>query len=182
MEVVTIRLQSQYQMPRVCCACGAPAGAGKLMISRSSLWEARFLNLAFPLCDRCALLAQSIGRRRRRVLLTGLGASLLFCAVAFGLGQTFVAVPGGLLDRAIGLLLLLAVLTFLGSWVGRWLASLIGLTAESRATYRRVSGAVRVRRYDPDPFGGGYVTFAFGNRDFADRFQEMNTGVVLEGR
>lgn len=182
METVTIRLRDQFSMPPVCCACGAPRGTASLMISRSSLREARFLNLAFPLCDRCARLSSIVVRRRRMTALAGLGLSLLFCVFAFGLSQVFGVAAGDPLDDLIGVLAVVGFVALAGTLVAQWLVSVVGLAPETRRAHRLVSKAVRVMRYDPDSLGGGYVTFAFGNADFAEQFQRMNTGVVLPGR
>jgi len=115
--------------------------------------------------------------------LIGLGLSVLLCAAALGTFQASEVIPPVIpMDDLLGGLTVLALLALLGTLVAQWLVPVVGVTREVRTAYRRVSRAVNVRRYDPDVLGGGYVTFAFGNREFADRFQEMNGGVVSAGR
>ena len=82
MQVVTIRRQDHYKMPQVCCACGEPAESGRLMASGSSRSSMRFVNLSFPLCDRCAQQAKIVNRRRRIARWVGLGNILLLSIVA----------------------------------------------------------------------------------------------------
>lgn len=180
METVTIRLQDQYVMPQVCCACGAPAGTGKLTTSGFSRGSGRFLNLAFPLCDRCARLSEMVNRRRRASRLVALGVCLFLC-VALGLPQALGAVPGTSVYTLLGSLIVLAPLALVGMLAAQWFASVVGLEREVRDTFRRVSRAVGIERYDTNPLGDGYVTLAFGNEQFADLFQKTNVGVVLPG-
>ena len=181
METVTIRLQDQYVMPNVCCACGAPAGAGKLTTSGFSRGSMRFVNLSFPLCDRCARLSEMVNRRRRNSRLAALGLSLFLCAV-LTIPQAFEVVPGTSVYTFLGSLIILVPLVLLGTLAAQWFASVVGLGHEVRKTFRRVSKAVGIRRYDTNPLGDGYITLAFGNEQFADLFQETNVGVVLPGR
>jgi hypothetical protein len=181
METVTIRLQEQYVMPGVCCACGEPAGTGKLTTSGFSRGSGRVLNLSFPLCDRCALLSEMVNRRRRIGRWMTLGASLFVC-VALGVPQAFEVVPGTSVYTFLGSLIVLVPLALLGMLAAQSLASVVGLEHEVRETFRRVSKAVGIKRYDTDPLGGGYVTLAFDNEQFADLFQQRNVGIVLPGR
>jgi hypothetical protein len=180
METVTIRLQDQYVMPEVCCACGAPAGTGKLTTSGFSRGSGRFLNLTFPLCDRCARLSEMVNRRRRTSRWVALGVSLFLC-VALGLPQTLEAVPGTSVYTFLESLIVLAPLALVGMLAAQSFASVVGLEREVRDTFRRVSRAVGIEHYDTDPLGDGYVTLAFGNEQFADLFQKINVGVVLPG-
>jgi len=179
METVTIRLQDQYAMPSVCCACGAPAGAGRLVKSGSSWSQGKVLNLSFPLCDRCALLSKTLNRRRRVSCLAGLALSLLLCTATFAISWAFE--PGDQLDAVLGSLIVLTPLALVGTLIAQWLVTVVGVDRAAGRTYRRVLRAVKVRRYDPDMFGGGYITLTFANDHFADLFREMNVGVVMPG-
>lgn len=180
-EIVTIRLQEHYAMPPVCCACGMPAGTAKLTASASSARKGRVLNLAFPLCDPCAATFATVQRRRRISCLGGVALSLLMCLLAFGLSRLLLATPSTFLDTLLGILLVLLPLIVLGTVLAQWLVSVIGLSRQERETYRLVSKGATIRRYDPSDVGVGYITLAFVNEEFADRFQEMNTGVVTSG-
>jgi len=182
MEIVTIRQQDQYVLPKVCCACGAPAESGRLLASGSSRSSARFVNLFFPLCDRCAHLSAIVSRRRRIIRWAGLGLSLLASIAGLGISYVLGAIPDISLFTFLGSLTIFVPLALLGTLIAQWLVSVVGLNREVRETFRRVSKAAKVKRYDADVLGGGYITLAFVNEHFADLFQQMNTGVVLPGR
>jgi hypothetical protein len=182
METVTIRIQDHYAMPPICCACGAPAGSAKLTASASKARSGRILHLAFPLCDPCATTFATVHRRRRVSCLGGLALSLFMCLLAFGLSRLLQTTSSTLLDSLLGVLIILLPLVILGTLLAQWLVSIVGLSREERATYRLASKGATIRRYDPNELGVGYVTLGFANEEFADRFQEMNQGIVTAGR
>lgn len=182
MEVVTIRRQDHYKMPQVCCACGESAESGRLMASGSSRGGMRFVNLSFPLCNRCAQLAKIVNRRRKTARWVGLGIVLFLSIVAVVASLISETISDFSFFTFLGSLVILAPLALLGMWVAQWLASNVSLDREVRLAFKRVSKAIKIRRYDVDMWGEGYITFAFINKHFADLFQEMNTGVVLSGK
>jgi len=80
---------------------------------------------------------------------------------------------------------ILAPLTLLGGFIvgfdwpiGRWIVSL--WPKELRDTYRRVSRAVRIKRYAEGFLRGGHITFIFANEQFANLFKQLNAGAVVE--
>ena len=182
MEIVTIRRQDHYAMPKVCCACGEPAESRRLMASGSSRGGVRFVNLSFPLCNRCAQLAKTVNQRRRTARWIGLGVVLFLVVVAVIASYASEAIPDTSFFTLLGGVIILAPVALLGIWIAQWLASNVGLNREVRRAFRRVLKAVKIRRYDVDMWGEGHITFAFINAHFADLFQEMNTGVVLSGK
>lgn len=169
-------------MPRICCACGEPAGTATLTASGAGRGAARFSKYRFPVCDRCAVLFSTVHRRRRMSCLFGLGLSLVMCIVAAFLAQRVGETAWSALDPLVGVLLALAGITVVAALVVQWLVGVVGLEREAREIYRRVSEAVQVKRYDPGVVDSGYVTLAFVSQEFAQRFEEMNAGVVMPGR
>lgn len=185
MEEVTVRKQDQYAMPRLCCACGAPAGTQTLSATHWPIWGKYIVSLPFPLCDQCALANATVDRRREIGCFGALGLSILLCAAAFGMVSIVEGSPGTLLEWLVGGLVILAPLTLLGGFIvgfdwpiGRWIVSL--RPKELRHTYRRVSRAVRMKRYAAGFIRGGRITFVFGNEQFANLFKQMNAGAVLD--
>jgi len=181
-EVITIRMQDHFTMPRLCCACGAPSGTAKLKASGVSRAEGRFVNLFFPVCDQCATVYHTAGQRRRRIFLVGVALSLVLCVVAFVLSSVVETGPDTFLDSFLGGLMFLAPAVLILTLAAQWLLPIILLGSDARKIYRRVGAAVHVKRYDPDLYQGGYITLAFANEEFADQFQRMNIGVVGPGR
>ncbi len=182
METVTIRHQDQYAMPKVCCACGEPSGSGKLMASGSSGGGSRFVNFSFPLCDRCAQLAKIVNRRRRGARWVGLGVVLVLAIVAVVVSNASETISDVSFFTLLSGLIIIAPFALLGVWIAQWVASNAGLNRDVRRAFKRVSKAVKIKRYDIPTWEKGYITFAFVDEQFADHFQEMNTGVVLPGK
>lgn len=169
-------------MPRICCACGAPAESGRLMTSGYSRSGVGFVNFSFPLCDRCALISKTINRRRSIARWAGLASALLLIIAVFGIASVSGALQALSLFTFLGSLAILAPLALLGILIAQSLVSTVGLTSEVRRTFKRVVKAVKIRAYDADVWGEGYITFAFVNQPFADLFRQMNQGVVLPGK
>jgi len=182
METVTIRRQDHYTMPKVCCACGAPAESGRLMTSGYSKSGVGFVNFSFPLCDRCALLSKTINRRRSTARRAGLASTLLLITAVSGIASVSGALQDVSLFTFLGGLAILAPLALLGILIAQCLVSTVGLTSEVRRTFQRVAKAVKIKAYDADMWGEGYITFAFVNEPFADLFRQMNQGVILPGK
>ncbi len=176
MHVVTIRRQDHYKMPQVCCACGEPAESGRLMASGSSRGSMRFVNLSFPLCDRCAQRAKTVNQRRKVARWVGLGAVLCLSIVAVIVSHVSETISDFSFFDFLSSLVILAPFALLGMWIAQWLASNIGLEREVRLAFSRVSKAIQIKRYDVDMWEEGHITFEFINEHFADLFQEMNTG------
>ena len=182
METVTIRHKDQYAMPKICCACGDPSGSGKLMASGSSRGGSRFFNFSFPLCDRCAQVAKIVNQRRRVARWVGLGVVLVLGIVA-----VIVSAASGMISNVsfftlLSGLIIVAPFALLGMWIAQWLASNTGLDQDVSQVFKRITRAVKVKRYDVTSWDKGYITFTFIDERFADLFQEMNTGVVLSGK
>ena len=182
METVTIRRQDHYTMPRVCCACGAPAESGRLMTSGYSRGGVGFVNLSFPLCDRCALISKTINRRRSIARWAGLVSALVLVIVVSGIASVSGALQDISLFTFLGSIAILVPLALLGILIAQWLVSIVGLTSEVRKTFARVARAVKIKAYDADMWGEGYITFVFVDELFANRFRQMNRGVVLPGK
>ena len=183
METVTIRHQDQYTMPKVCCACGEPVGLGRLLVSGASRGGTQLVNFSFPLCDGCAQLAETVNRRRRTARWVGLGVVLFLSLVVAVVAYASDAVLGFSFFTFLSGLIFLIPAVLLGVGIAQWLASNVSLDRQVSQSFRRVAKAVRVNRFDVDTWGKkGYVTFTFANDQFADLFQEMNTGVVLPGK
>jgi hypothetical protein len=142
----------------------------------------RFVNLSFPLCDRCAQLGKIVNRRRRTARWVGLGIVLFLSVVAIVVSYVSETISDFSFFTFLGSLIILAPLALLGMWVAQWLASNVSLGREPRLAFQRVSKAIKIRQYDVDMWGKGYITFTFINKHFADLFQEMNMGVVLPGK
>jgi len=172
MEVVTVRVRESYVMPRLCCACGAAAGAQTVSasksVSRGRRWES--VTLKFPVCDACARVGasarQAVGRRRAVGFLGGLGLSAPLCLLAL---------PAFEVSPLLGVAAVLA-LAVLGGMIGRWLAW--QWPRRLRDAYRRVCGAVQVTRYQPGFLGAGRASLGFANEEFASLFRQMNADAV----
>lgn len=182
MQVVTIRRQDHYKMPKVCCACGEPAESGRLMASGSSKSSMRFVNFSFPLCDRCAQQAKIVNQRRRCSRRVGLGIILFLSIVAIIGSYGSPMISDFSFFTFLGGLIFLVPLVVIVMWIAQWLASNVSLDREVRSAFQRVSKAIKIRHDDVDMWGKGYITFTFLNERFADLFQKMNTGVVLPGK
>jgi len=183
MKTVTVCIQDRYAMPRLCCACGAPAGTQTLAASASTGSRRIYsVSLSFPLCDRCALANATVKRRRRIGCLVGLGLSILLGAAAFGgvgVMEAFDIAPDPLFSLAVASLVILAPLALLGGLISRWIVS--QWPRELCHTYKPVSRAVRIKRYQVGFISKGRITFAFGNEQFADLFKQMNAGAIVTG-
>lgn len=143
----------------------------------------RWVSIAFPLCDRCAHANAAIERRRKIGCWGSLGLSVFLCIGAIGIGMAFGLdsdIAGTSLDYLVGGLLLLAGFTLFAGLIAQWLVPSIGLALEVREAYKRVSKAVRIKSYKRGFIGRGYITFAFGNDQFADLFKEMNAEAFAE--
>ncbi len=183
METVTIRYQDQYTMPKVCCACGEPVGVGRLLVSGASGGGGRLVNFSFPLCDRCAQLAETVNQRRRTARRIGLGIVLFLSIVAVVVSYASNVISGFTFFTFLSGAIFFIPAALLGMGIAQWLASNVSLDRQVSQSFRRVAKAVKVKRYDTNMWGKkGHITFRFVNDQFADLFQEMNTGVVLPGK
>ncbi len=183
METVTIRHQNQYTMPKLCCSCGEAVGVGRLLVSGASRGGPMLLNFSFPLCDRCAQLAETVNQRRRNARRIGLGIVLFLGIVAIVVSYASGGISGFTFFTFLSGAIIFIPLALLGMGIAQWLASNVNLDRKVSQSFRRVAKAVRVKRFDAAMLGGKeYITFMFVNEQFADLFQEMNTGVVLSGK
>ena len=186
MSVVTVRRQREYGMPTICCACGEPSGHERLTVAGSNFNppRSRFVELRFPLCDRCALTYKTVNRRRNVGLGISLGLSAILCSAAFIIPSSLQASESDRLAFFSEILFLLAVLILVGGLVYRALAARLSYDRQGAdRIYRRVKHAVTVRHVGP-----AYTRFArqqeiislaFRNDEFARLFRRMNLAVVM---
>jgi len=186
MSVVTVRRQREYGMPAICCVCGEPSGDERLTVIGSNFNppRSRFVELHFPLCDRCALTYKTINRRRNIGLGVSLGLSALLCGAAFVIPSSLQASDSDRLAFFSEVLLLLAVLILVGGLVYRALASRLSYDGQDAdRIYRRVRHAVSIRHigsaYLRNPRQQEMISLAFRNDEFARLFRRMNLAVVM---
>lgn len=171
MEIIKVRAQNQYAVPRVCCVCGSAAGPEVLQAEDVSGGRT-IVGLSFPLCPSCSRI-RDIGAKRSRIgCVSGLGASALLCITSFVILQVFEVTPGTTLNGIVGCLFILAAMAFLGTGV---LALIIG----REPSYRKVQKAVQIKGYKRGWTGKDTVTIAFTNDQFAELFRQLNAAVVL---
>ena len=189
MAVVTVRRQREYGMPTICCACGEPSGDERLTVTGSNFNppRSRFVELRFPLCNRCALIYRAVNRRRSIGLGVSLGLSALLCGAAFVIPSSLQAPDSDRLAILSEALLLLAVLALIGGLVYRVLAARGSDGAhDAGAIYRRVTHAVAIRHIGPAytriARQQEVVSLAFRNDEFARLFRRMNMAVVMTER
>ena len=171
MQVIKVRAQNQYAVPRVCCVCGSAAGPEVLQAEDAS-WGRTIVSLSFPLCPSCSRI-RDIGAKRSRIgCLSGLGVSALLCISSFVILQLFDVIPGTTLNGVVGCLFILAAMAFLGTGV-------LALIMDREPSYRKVRKAVQFKGYKRGWAGKDTITIAFANEQFAELFSQLNAAVVL---
>ena len=179
MDVVKLRLKPGHSctMPPICCACGAPAGAGYLKVQTANWSRSRLLQFAFPLCDDCDRAYTAINRRRNIGCGLGLGLGLLL-----GAGWILADVVGGSAGSTLsGIFLVLALLALAGGLV-TFLLIPLSVPRETRAAFQRATRAARVRDFSPGIHGTGSVTLQLAHGPFAARFRQANLESVCDDR
>jgi len=186
---VTVRRQREYGMPTICCACGEPSRDERLTVTGSNFNppRSRFVELHFPLCDRCALTYKTVNRRRNIGLGVSLGLSAVLCGAAFIIPSSLRASDSDRLAFFSEVLLLLAALILVGGLVYRALA--VRLSTDRQGAdriYRRVKHAVTIRHIGSatmrNPRQQEMISLAFSNDEFARLFRRMNLAVVMTDR
>lgn len=170
MQVLEVRAQNQYAVPRVCCVCGSSAGPEVLQAQDAS--GGSTVSLSFPLCPPCSRV-RDIGVKRSRIgLASGLGVSALLCIASLVISQVFDVTPGTTLNCLLGSLLILSAAAFL-------ITGVFALIKGREPSYRRVREAVRIEGYKRGWTGKDTITISFANEQFADLFRQLNAAVVL---
>ncbi len=189
MHVVTVRRQNEYGMPAICCACAQPAGSDKLTVSGAnfSAPRSRYVELHFPLCDRCATVYRAVKRRKNIGFGVCLGLSMLLCGAAFAIPSTLQASNGNRLAIVSEVLLVLAGLMLIGGLIFRSIAVSVGDESQNASEiYRRVANAAKIRHIEAAYTGrlrrSEFMSLAFGNEEFARLFRRMNVAVVWTNR
>ena len=185
MHVVTVRRQNEYGMPTICCACAQPAGGERLTVSGAnfSAPRSRYVELHFPLCDRCVTVYRTLNRRKNIGFGVCLGLSVLLCGAAFVIPSTLQVSSGNRLAIFSEILLVLAGLTLIGGLIFRAIAVSIGNESQNAGEiYRQVANAVKIRHieavYTRRLRRSEFISLAFGNQEFARLFRRMNAAVV----
>jgi hypothetical protein len=203
---VALRLQRDYDTPKICCACGEPASNMAITAKSPVRPSSNFLhtnmplalgkprtpyNHPFPVCATCykvhssAKRAGIIGGVLGLLVGVTLFVSVLFSGYFFS-GISFVAeflsfFGGFELAGVFGFILLVASAAYLFVWVG-WM---IGNKFSTSIALSRVPKAKR-SFYETLAANEairilrspGYVAFGFLSKDFAGQFQQINGGVA----
>ncbi len=169
MDEIKLHIVSDYKMPALCCACGAPAGKVQFKVYASSMWQHRPYGLYLPLCDRCAQAYRTVDQRRR----TGCWISLVV-ALLLGAAGILIEVVGNAARPWGSWLALLAFLVIAAGIIVfqalPWL-----LARELRAPFRRVVHAARIRHYRPSGLlGDGTMVLDLAQPQFAAQFRLLN--------
>ena len=171
MQVIKIRAQNQYAVPRACCVCGAAAGPETLQAEDVSGGRT-IVSLCFPLCPACSQI-RDVGAKRSRIgCVSGLGVSALLCITSFVILQLFEVTPGTTLNGVVGCLFILAATVFL-------VAGVVALVMDREPTYRRVRQAVQIKGYKRGWAGKDTVTIRFRNDEYAELFRQLNAAAVV---
>lgn len=165
MEAIKLQIVSEYKMPPLCCACGAPAGKARLKVYATSIWRRLPYGLYVPLCDRCVLAYNAVDQRRRAGCWIGLLLALLLGAAALLSGGT---------RPWTNVLAVLSVLAIVGGIIAFLI--LPGLLPRGlRAPYRQVAHAAQIRHYSPSGLlGEGSMVLYLAQPAFAEQFLMLN--------
>ena len=165
MDSIKLHIVSEYKMPPLCCACGAPAGRARFKVYAPSTWGRRPYSLEVPLCDSCARTYEAVDRRRRVGCWVGLPLALLLGLAAI--------LSGGVAPWST----VLAILAFLA--IAGGIAAFLALPRlfprDLRVPYERAVHAVQIRRYSPAGLlGEGSMILQLAQPAFAEQFRLLN--------
>jgi len=175
MDSLPIRVVSEYEMPPLCCVCGAPPGPAKFKVYAATWRKRRPFAVFFPLCPTCEEAYKAVDRRRRLGCWVGVG--LAFLVAVIGIVAPAVMVSEGSLSVLTFVLFFAAIL--LG--IAAYLLTPLLFSAQRRTSYQRVQRAVQIKDYRPGgTLGSGTMVLIFAHAPFGEAFRELNEHLVVK--